>query len=85
MLVIMLVARITSNICMWVKIMLVTSMELASVLAYARTLKKFNFLRANDARWVNSQRLYTLVEVLRVSDQCCECFIKKQTVWNFCY
>ncbi len=41
-------------------------MQHASVLAYARKLKIFNFFGTSDARRVNSQSLYTLVKVLRV-------------------
>ncbi len=38
----------------------------ASVLAYARKLKNFNFLGASDVGRVNSQRLYSLVKMLRM-------------------
>ncbi len=48
-----------------------------------KEVEKFQLFGAIDARQVNSQRLYTLAKVLRVSCQCCECFIKKQTVWIF--
>ncbi len=41
-------------------------MEHASVLAYARKLKIFNFFGASDARQVNLQHLYALAKVLRV-------------------
>ncbi len=46
------------------------------MLAYARKLKIFNFFGAR----VYSQRLYTLVKVLRVSFQCCECLISVVSV-----
>ncbi len=44
-------------------------MEHASVLVYAKKLKNVTFFDANDARQVNSQRLYTLAKVLQVSYQ----------------
>ncbi len=48
-------------------------MEHASVLAYARKLKNFNFFGASDAKRVNSQRLYALAKVLRVFYQKTDC------------
>ncbi len=74
-------ARTNSNICTckW-RLCYLTSIEHASRLAYARKLKNFNFLGAGDARWENSQRLYTMAKVLRMFYQRCECFISVASV-----
>ncbi len=69
----------TCNICTCKRrLCYLTSIEHASMLSYAMRLKNFNFFGASDAERVNSQRLYTLVKVLRMFYQCYECIIRKQ-------
>ncbi len=69
--------RTISNICTCEqRLCLLTSIAHASVLAYERKLKNFNFFGATDAGRVNSQHLYPLAKVLRVSYQFCE-FLSK--------